>query len=121
MRLFKKNEKHPFIRIFKKLLGIHIDRNKVYAENRNHDLSFKFRPKLYKGDVLLISAQNKKRPCIYEDLCNQQERSESIIKWRNNISGKLYTHEIPGDHNDIMNEPGVSSIAQIINKHLLKE
>jgi thioesterase domain-containing protein len=84
-------------------------------------LKVKFKPKPYKGDMFLFSAQNKKRPSIYPDICHDQDRNENIIKWRNNISGKLYIHEIPGNHTDIMNTPGVESIAYIINKHLLKD
>ena len=72
------------------------------------NLSCRYRPKPYPGDIVLISAQ---------DLLMQ----ENIIKWRNNISGKLYTHEVPGYHERIMDELEVKTIAQIINKHLLKD
>jgi thioesterase domain-containing protein/acyl carrier protein len=121
MNLFQKDEKLPVIRKFQEFLGLHIDKNKLYAENRNIYLSFKFRPKSYTGDVLLVSAQNKKRPCIYPDISHNQDRNENIIKWKNNISGKLYTFEVQGNHDDIMNEPVVASIANLINKHLLKD
>jgi thioesterase domain-containing protein len=121
MGLFKKDNKNPAILRLQELLGIRIDRNKLYAEYKNVCLSFKFRPKLYTGDVTLISAQNNKRHCIYQEFYQDQERSENIIKWRNNTSGKLYTYEVSGNHIDIMNEPVVTSIAQIINEHLLKD
>ena len=107
MSLFKKDGKHPVFRQLQELLGIHIDKNKLSTEDRNQYLSFKFRPKPYKGDMLLISALHLRM-------------QENIIKWRNNISGKLYTHEVTGYHKSLINEPGVKPIAQIINKHLAK-
>jgi hypothetical protein len=121
MGLFKKDEKIPAVRKLKELLGIHIDRNKLYAENKNIYLSFKFRPKPYAGDLILISAKNKNKPRTYYEIYYDQERSENIKKWGNNISGKLYSHEVVGSHKDMMNEPAVKTIAQIINKNLLKD
>lgn len=117
MSFFKKGEKHQIIRRLQELLGVHIDRNNLYAEDKNKDLALKFRPKSYNGDVILISAQGKTKTCIYEDL----ERNESIIKWGNLITGELYSHVVLENHNDIMKEPGVESIAQIINNHLSKD
>ena len=115
MTLFEKRRKHPIFRRLQELFGVHIDRNKLYVEDKNKELALNFRPKPYDGDVILISAQGKTEPCVYED----QERNESIAKWGDHITRKLYSHGVQGSHNDIMKEPGVESIAQIINKHLL--
>jgi len=114
---FKKGEIHPIIQRLQELFGANIDRTERYIEDKNKDLALKFRPEPYVGDVILISARGKRGFRIYED----QQRNESIVKWGDLTTGKLYSHEVLEDHNEIMNKPGVKAVAQIINKHLFKD
>ena len=65
-----------------------------------------YNPAPYDGDVLLFVARDATRPAgfIFDD----------SLGWERYVKGTLAIHSLPGDHEDILQEPNVSAVAEKI-------
>jgi thioesterase domain-containing protein len=67
-----------------------------------------YQPQVYSGDVLLFLAS---------DLTADYDSKDG---WRELVRGQIETHEIPGNHLNIIKEPGVRELAEKLRASLAK-
>jgi thioesterase domain-containing protein/acyl carrier protein len=69
--------------------------------------SRRYRMRPYDGDAVLFSAADFRR-----------DHDHMVENWRRLVAGRLTVHEVPGTHNEILQEPHVRALARLLTECL---
>lgn len=109
---------HPLFLNILQSLGTAPDRHRQFPPDKNILLALKYRPTPYSGNILLITAEGKKQPCIYQDKSYQDDKKENLRLWRETVSKKIHSIEIPGDHQTMIQETGIAALTEAIHSQI---
>lgn len=68
----------------------------------------RYRPKPYDGKVIFLRARNQPMGLV----------PDPMLGWSGLLTGELYVREVPGFRQNMLDEPHVSEVAEIIMEHL---